>query len=74
VGDQGEELGRQCVAIDAGLEAMVEQASILTPLAWQFRYPEPVAEPTTDDALEALGLASGVVDAIVGRLPPEVGA
>lgn len=69
-----EELGRQCVAIDDELEALVEQASILTPLAWQFRYPGPVAEPTMEDALEALGLATRAVEAIVARLPPEVDA
>lgn len=69
-----EMLGLQCLGIDAELETLLDQAAVLTPLAWQYRYPGPVAEPTTDDALEALELARGVVDAIAQRLPREVNA
>lgn len=67
-----EELGVQCVALDASLDSLLDKTSTLTPYAWQFRYPGPAAEPTTSQAAEAVLLAEEVLKAVVQRLPPEV--
>jgi HEPN domain-containing protein len=67
-----EELGAQCVALDASLDSLLDKTSTLTPYAWQFRYPGPAIEPTTTEAAEAALLAEDVLNAVVQRLPPEV--
>lgn len=52
-----EELGVQCVALDAGLDSLLDKTSASTPYAWQFRYPGPAIEPTTTEVAEAALLA-----------------
>lgn len=64
-----EELGRQCVALDATLAAIADQAAPLTEYAWKFRYPGEPDEPQPAEAEEALVAAREVYDAILNRLP-----
>jgi HEPN domain-containing protein len=49
-----EELGRQCVALDAALGTLVDQAVPLTEYAWKFRYPGDFDEPAREEAGPAL--------------------
>lgn len=67
-----EELGRQCVALDATLQRLADQAAPLTEYAWKFRYPGEVEEPTSEEAEQALGTARQVYEAVLTRVPPEV--
>ena len=67
-----EELGRACVALDATLGAIVDRAVPLTEYAWKFRYPGEPAEPTREEAGEALATAREVYDALLSRLPGEI--
>jgi HEPN domain-containing protein len=60
-----EELGRQCVALDATLRAVADQAAPLTEYAWKFRYPGEPDEPEREEAEEALGAARNVYAAIL---------
>ncbi len=69
-----EELGQQCVAVDATLAAVADQAAPLTEYAWKFRYPGEAAEPDRADAEGALAAARSVYDAILARLPAEAHA
>ncbi|MBI4321187.1 MAG: HEPN domain-containing protein [Chloroflexi bacterium] len=66
------EIGRQCVAIRASLEALCRRAERLTVFAWMFRYPGDIDEPPLTEAEEALALAREVYEAIIARLPEEV--
>jgi HEPN domain-containing protein len=59
------ELGRQCVEIDATLDAPLRAAARLTEYAWKFRYPGEPEEPTREEAEEALRLARAVFDGIL---------
>ena len=67
-----EELGEQCLAIDASLRGTVDRAVPLTEYAWKFRYPAEVATPTEDEARAALSDARAVSDAVLARLPPDL--
>lgn len=67
-----EELGENCLRIDATLRSLVDQAAPLTEYAWRFRYPGDLDEPTLDEADRAVATARAVVEAIVARLPGEV--
>ena len=40
-----EEIGAACLALDAGLQAVVDEAAPLSEYAWAFRYPNPLAVP-----------------------------
>jgi HEPN domain-containing protein len=53
-----EELGRQCVALDATLETVAGQAVPLTEYAWKFRYPGEPDEPGREEAERALAVAT----------------
>jgi len=66
-----EELGRQCVALDATLGTLADQAAPLTEYAWKFRYPGESDEPTREEAEQALAAAQSVSEAILSRLPSE---
>jgi HEPN domain-containing protein len=66
------ELGRQCVRIDAALDAACSKAEALTPFAWEFRYPEESSTPSVKEAQETLALAREVYQTILSRLPDEV--
>jgi len=64
-----EELGRTCLAIAPTLRGLVDEAVILTPYAWRFRYPGDVEEPSRTEATEAVELAKRLRDAVVAVLP-----
>jgi HEPN domain-containing protein len=63
-----EELGQQCVSLDAMLAPVSHQAVPLTEYAWKFRYPGETAEPDRVAAEEALAAARNVYDVILSRL------
>jgi len=65
-----EELGRQCVVLDATLGTVAEQAAPLTEYAWKFRYPGDLDEPEQEEAEQALAAARNVYEAILARVPP----
>jgi HEPN domain-containing protein len=65
-----EELGQQCVSVDAMLAPVADQAAPLTEYAWKFRYPGEADEPDRAAAEEALAAARNVYDAILTRLAP----
>ncbi|MEW6657962.1 MAG: HEPN domain-containing protein [Thermodesulfobacteriota bacterium] len=67
-----EELGEQCLDLDATLRELVDRAVPLTEYAWKFRYPGEPEEPSVQEVQEALQIALEVNRAILGRLPPEV--
>jgi HEPN domain-containing protein len=67
-----EELGEQCLDIDATLREMVDRAVPLTEFAWKFRYPGEPEEPSIQEVQEALWIALEVYKAILERLPFEV--
>jgi HEPN domain-containing protein len=67
-----EELGRQCVELDANPGTLADQAAPLTEYAWRFRYPGESDEPVREEAEHALVVARIVYSAILTRMPPEV--
>lgn len=66
-----EKLGQQCVALDATLQTVADQAAPLTEYAWRFRYPGETDDPDRAEAGKAVVAARSVYDAIVTRLPPK---
>jgi|SRR5579883_2056841 HEPN domain-containing protein len=66
-----EELGQQCVSLDAMLAPVADQAAPLTEYAWKFRYPGETADPDRADAEAALAAARNVHNAIINRMPAE---
>lgn len=68
-----EELGEQCLQIDPALKPLVDRAVPLTQYAWEFRYPGDPEEPTEVEARAALAVAREVYEAVLSRLPAEVG-
>jgi HEPN domain-containing protein len=66
-----EELGQQCVALDATLQSVTDAAAPLTEYAWKFRYPGDADEPGREEAETAAATARKVYDAILSRLPPK---
>ena len=66
-----EELGQQCVAADADLWAIADQAAPLTEYAWKFRYPGETAEPDRAQAEEALAAARNIYEALLVRVPSQ---
>ena len=64
-------LGEQCVSLDATLDPLVERAASLSDYGVEFRYPTDLAEPSVEQAQEAIALASEFVTAITDRLPEE---
>ena len=67
------ELGEACVRFDGSLASLAEQAEDLTQFAWVFRYPGEPEEPSREEAESALALAREIYDAVLSRLPAEVG-
>ncbi|MFZ5453919.1 MAG: HEPN domain-containing protein [Thermodesulfobacteriota bacterium] len=67
-----EELGEQCLDLDASLRDMMDRAVPLTEFAWKFRYPGEPEEPSIQEVQEALEIAREVHGAILARLPLEV--
>lgn len=64
-----EELGRQCVAIEATLSGLIDRAAPLTEFAWKFRYPGEIEEPTPAEAMEALAAARQIYNAVSALVP-----
>jgi HEPN domain-containing protein len=64
-----EEIGRQCVDIDADFHALIDSVVPLTQYAWEYRYPGEPEEPTQEEADEALLLARRTFDAVLFKLP-----
>jgi HEPN domain-containing protein len=67
-----EELGTNAVKIDPALEPLIRKASVLTPFAWQFRYPGDSSEPEEEDAVSLLNISKEVYDTVLSHLPHEV--
>ena len=61
----------QCVDIAWKFNALADAARTLTPYAVVARYPPVVAEPSEEEAREALRLAQEVVSFVLERLPAE---
>jgi HEPN domain-containing protein len=66
-----EEIGEQCIAIDASLKNLIDRAAPLTEYAWRFRYPGDCDAPPPDEARAALELAREVFTAVLSRLPAD---
>jgi hypothetical protein len=64
-----EELGQQCVLVDAMLAPVSDQAAPLSEYAWKFRYPGEASEPDRVEAEAALAAARTVYDAVLAALP-----
>ena len=64
-----EELGQQCVTLDASLKSVVNRVAPLTEFAWKFRYPGDSDEPVREEAEQALAAARSLCEAILTRLP-----
>jgi HEPN domain-containing protein len=67
-----EEIGSIVTEIDPTLEKIIFDASMLTPFAWQFRYPGESAEPELEEAQRAASLAQDVYKTVLSKLPPGV--
>ena len=63
-----EELGRLCVALDATLGSLADEAAPLTEYAWRFRYPGESDEPVREEAEQALAVARRVYETILIRV------
>lgn len=66
-----EELGEQCLDLDQTMKDLIDRAVPLTEYAWKFRYPGDPEEPSKEEAQEALEIARGMFEAVIGRLPQE---
>lgn len=66
-----EELGEQCLGVDAGLEELIDRAVPLTEYAWRFRYPGEQEQVEPGEAEGARELGGEVYDAIAARVPRE---
>ena len=64
-----EELGAACLACDASLQSIVDEAVPLSEYAWAYRYPGPAALPTLAEADAALATARRVYQAVCDQLP-----
>jgi HEPN domain-containing protein len=62
------ELALACLEYESSLEPLLRQGAPLTEYAWRFRYPGEIFEPERTEVDEALGIASGIVDEVAGRL------
>jgi len=67
-----EEIGEQCLTIDASLREVVDQAVPLSEYAWKFRYPGEPAAPSPEEVGEAASTVRTVFEAVLKRLPPDV--
>ena len=63
-----ENLGQRCVAVDATLQPLADQAAPLSEYAWKFRYPGEADEPEREEAELALAAARNIYEAILTRL------
>lgn len=63
-------LARDCATVEPGLDPLRNRVAPLTEYAWKYRYPLG-AEPTVQEAQEALEAAREAYEAILDRLPEE---
>jgi HEPN domain-containing protein len=66
-----EEIGEQCVDVDATLRELIDEAAPLTEYAWKFRYPGDPEGIDDDEVAQALNTARRVFGEVVARLPQE---
>jgi HEPN domain-containing protein len=66
-----EEIGEACLALDATLKPIVDEAVPLSEYAWLYRYPGPPPAPTIDEAITARAIARRVYQAILERVPAQ---
>ena len=61
----------QAAAHEPRFNELVEQATAITPYAWEFRYPDDLAEtyPTREEFDEALQHAQGIYDFVLNLVP-----
>ena len=59
--------------VEPSFNRVLDSARVLTPLAWQFRYPSeaPDDEPTREQLDEALQHAQAIYDFVLRVLPPQ---
>lgn len=60
-----------CTAVDSEFSTLEDAAKALTPYAEVFRYPNEIAEPTTDEIEDALQFMRQLFSFVSNRLPPE---
>ena len=67
-------LAVEASALESSFDKLIAPAAALTPYAWEFRYPDDLAEtyPTREEFDEALQHAQAIYDFVVNLLPPEV--
>ncbi len=63
-----EELGEQCLQVDATLQSLVDSAILVSPYAWLYRYPSIEPAASLDQASEGLSVARRAYQAIARRL------
>lgn len=63
----------EAAALESGFDEHLAAAAALTPYAWEFRYPDDMAEtyPTSEEFDEALEHARTILDFVLKQLPPE---
>jgi len=64
-------IGNCCASLDASLTALLQESTILTQYAWQYRYPGNAEEPSLEEAQRALSIAKQVDAEITNRIPKE---
>ena len=66
-----EEIGEQCIGVDATLRELIDQAAPLTEYAWKFRYPGDPESVDENEAAEALAIARKVYGGVEARVPQD---
>jgi HEPN domain-containing protein len=61
-----------CVSLDQEFAALHTACKMLTPYAWEFRYPTLAADPSPELVREALELARKITRFVLARLPAEL--
>lgn len=67
-----EKVGSQAVAVNPGLEPIVNRVTVLSEYASKFRYPGEPDEPTREETDQALALARELHEAIRSQLASEL--
>ena len=63
----------QASRLEAGFNEFMHAASVLTPYAWEFRYPDDLADtyPSAEEFDEAKRHAQAIYDFVLGLIPAE---
>jgi HEPN domain-containing protein len=66
-------LALEASSFDPDFNGFIPIAAALTPYAWEFRYPDDLAEtyPTREEFDEAFKQARAIYDFVLGLIPPE---